>query len=123
MADFDKLSDAQGFIINFIEKKARGLLYEGGTEYDFSPWIQAALLLEKTVIPCEYYVPETLLEFAEEVIEEAKVHGCEVERYQVDGEGKKVNARIWNYTETIAKIEEWVRKKTEIQQRLQDMVR
>jgi len=37
MADFDKLSDTKGIIINFIEERVRELFYEGGTEYDFSP--------------------------------------------------------------------------------------
>ena len=71
MADFDKLSDTKGFIINFIEKKARELFTREGTEYDFSLWIQVALLFEQIIIPCDYYVPETLLELAQDVIHEA----------------------------------------------------
>lgn len=106
MADFDKLSDTKGIIINFIEEKARKLFYDGGTEYDFSSWVQAALLIEEIIIPCDYYIPETLLEFVQEVINEVKSHECKVERYQVK-DGKKVNAEIWDYEETIGKIDSW----------------
>lgn len=107
MADFDKLSDTKGTIINFIEERVRELFYGGVTEYDFSPWIQAALLFEQVIIPCDYYVPETLLEFAQNVINEAKSHECKVERYQVK-DGKKVNVEVWEYGETISKIIEWL---------------
>ncbi len=86
----------------------RELFYGGGTEYDFSPWIQAALLLEQVIIPCDYYVPETLLEFAQDVINEAKSQECKVERYQVNNDGKKVNAEVFDYSETISKIIEWL---------------
>jgi len=108
MAGFDKLSNAKGIIINFIEERVRELFYGGGTEYDFSPWIQAALLFEQVIIPCDYYVPETLLEFAQDVINEAKSHECKVERYQVNGDGNKVNAEVWDYDKTISKITEWL---------------
>ena len=107
MADFDKLSDTKGTIINFIEERVRELFYGGGTEYDFSPWIQAAQLFEQVIIPCDYYVPETLLEFAQDVINEAKSHECKVKRYQVK-DGKKVNAEVFDYSETISKIIEWL---------------
>ena len=64
---------------------------------------------EKVVIPCDYYVPETLLEFAQDVINEAKSHECKVERYQVK-DGKNVNAEVFNYGETISKITDWLNK-------------
>jgi hypothetical protein len=106
MADFDKLSDTKGTIINFIEEKARKLFYDGGTEYDFSSWVQAALLIEEIIIPCDYYIPGTLLDFVQEVISEAKSNDCKVERYQLK-DGKKVNAKIWDYEEIIGKIDAW----------------
>ena len=106
MADFDKLSDTKGTIINFIEEKARKLFYDGGTEYDFSSWVQAALLIETIIIPCDYSIPETLLEFVQEVISEAKYHECKVERFQLK-DSKKVNTEIWDYKETIGKIDTW----------------
>ncbi len=57
------------------------------------------LLFEQVIIPCDYYVPEPLLEFAQDVINEAKSHECKVERYQVNDDGKKVNAEVWDYGE------------------------
>ncbi len=111
MADFDKLSDIKGTIINYIEERGRELFYGGGTEYDYSLWIQAALLFEQIIIPCDYYVPDTLLEFAQDVIKKAKSHECKVERYQVNSKGKKVNIEVWDYGKTIHKIVEWLIKK------------
>ncbi len=113
MADFDKLSDIKGIIINFMEERVRELFYGGGTEYDFSPWIQTALLFEQVIIPCDYYVPETLLAFAQDVINEVKSHKCKVERYQVK-DCKKVNTEVWDYGETISKIIGWLNKERKL---------
>ena len=110
MADFDKLSDTKGIIFKFIEERVRELFYGGGTEFDFSLWIQAALLFEQIIIPCDYFVSDTLLEFTQEVIDEANSHECKVERYQVDSEGNKVNIEVWEYSKTISKITEWLKK-------------
>jgi hypothetical protein len=109
MADFDKLSDTKGRIINFIEEKAWQLFYNGRTEYDFSSWVQTALLIENIIIPCEYYIPDTLLELAQEVIIEAKSHKCRVERFQVK-DGEKINTEMRDFTETIVIIDEWLRE-------------
>ena len=35
MADFDKLSDTKGTIINFIEERGRELFYGGGSQEIF----------------------------------------------------------------------------------------
>ena len=86
----------------------RELLNGEGTEVDFSLWIQAALLFEHIIIPAKYYIPESLFEIAQIVIDEAKSNECKVERYQVNNEGKKVNVKIWDYRETISKITEWL---------------
>ncbi len=122
MADFDKLSDTKGIIINFIEERGRELFYGGGTEYDFSLWIQAALLFEQLIIPCDYYVPETLLEFAQDVINEAKSHECKVERYQVK-DGKKVNTEVWDYGETISKIIEWLNEEKSFKEEIKSKMK
>jgi hypothetical protein len=110
MADFDKLSDTKGEIINFIEEKARKLLYQEVTEFDFSTWVQTALLFEHVIIPCRYYFPETVYELAQEVINIGEAKGYSVERYQVKN-GKKVNVQIFD--ETITKIRQWLQKEKE----------
>ena len=122
MADFDKLSDIKGTIINYIEERGRELFYGGGTEYDFSLWIQAALLFEQIIIPCDYYIPETLLEFAQDVINEAKSHECKVERYQINDDGKKVNAEVWDYGEIVAKIIEWINKEKDFKKEMKTRI-
>ena len=109
MADFDKLSDIKGGIINYIEEQARALLYQEVTPYDFSAWVQVALLFEHVIIPCQYYFPESLYELAKEVINIAKTKGYKVERYQVQ-DGKKVNIRFFDYKDTINKIEQWLKE-------------
>jgi hypothetical protein len=112
MADFDKLSDTKGEIINFIEKHARALLYQEVTSFDFSAWVQVALLFEQVIIPCRYYFPESLYELAQKVINIAKTKDCQVERYQ-EKDGKKVNVQIFDYQETINKIEQWLKEEKE----------
>ena len=121
MADFDKLSDTKGRIINYIEERVRELFNGRTTEYDFSLWVQAALLFEHVIIPCNYYVPETLLEFAQDVINEAKPHECKIERYQVK-EGKKVNIQVFDYGETISKIIEWVNEEKKIKEEMKSIL-
>lgn len=113
MAGFDKLMDKKGFIINFIEEQARGLFYGNTTPYEFPAWAQTALLFEHTITSCRYHPPESLLELAQEVVTTAKSNGCVVKMRQ-DKNGKKVNAQVFDYHETIAKIEQWFKEETEL---------
>ncbi len=117
MADFDKLMDRKRFIINLIEEQARILFYEETSPYDFPAWAQTALLFEHAIIPCQYYPPESLLELAQEVITTAESKGCVVEMHQVK-DGKKVNAQIFDYHETIAKIELWFKEENELTEKI-----
>ena len=113
MAGFDKLADRKGFIIHFIEEQARGLFYGNTTSYEFPAWAQTVLLFEHTITPCRYHPPESLLELAQEVITTAKSNGCVVKMHQ-DKNGKEVNAQVFDYHKTIAKIEEWIKEETEL---------
>ena len=108
MADDDKLCDARGRIINVITDEINNLFTGERTPHDWPQWVQAALLLEKTVIRCDYYVPEKLIEVAKNIIEVGKRHGPKVEYYQVK-DGKKVNVIIEDYNNLINRIQEWVR--------------
>lgn len=117
MADFDKLSDTKGEIINFIEEKARALLYQEVTSFDFSAWVQVALLFEQVIIPCRYYFPESLYELAQEVINIARNKGCRVERFQ-EKDSHKVNAHIFDYQDTINKIEHWLKEEKEFNENI-----
>ena len=113
MADLDNLVHRKGAIINFIEEQAKSLYYGETTPYEFPSWSQAALLFEHTITPCRYHPSKSLLELAQEVITTAKSKGCVVEMHQVK-DGKKVNAQVFDYHETIAKIERWIREETEL---------
>lgn len=113
MADFDRLEDRKGSIINFIQKQATDLFYGETTPYDFPAWAQTALLFEHTITPCQYHPSESLLDLAQGVITRAKSKGCVVEMHQVKN-GKKVNAQVFDYHGTIAKIEQWYKEETEL---------
>ncbi len=121
MADFDKLMDRKRFIINLIEDQARVLFYKETTPYDFPAWAQTALLFEHIVIPCQYNLPESLLELAQEVITTAESKGCVVEMHQVK-DGKKVNAQIFDYHETITKIERWFKEENELTEKIKQEI-
>ena len=108
MADDDKFCDARGRIINVITNEISNLLTSERTPHDWPQWVQAALLLEKTVIHSDYYVPEKLIEVAKNIIEEGKRYGPKVEYYQVK-DGKKVNVIVEDYDNLINKIQEWVK--------------
>ena len=72
MAGFDKMYDARGFIQNYIEQKTRGLLEDPMNEYQEPNWVQAALLFEQVVVPCERYWMEALYDLAEDIIKKAE---------------------------------------------------
>ena len=121
MADFDKLMDRKGLIINFIEDQARILFYEKTTPYEFPTWAQTALLFEHTIILCRYYPPESLLELAQEVINTAESKGSVVEMHQVKNR-EKVNAQIFDYHETIAKIELWFKEENKLTEKIRQEI-
>lgn len=108
MADDDKLCDARGRIINVITDEISNLFTGERTPHNWPQWVQAAMLLEKAVIPCDYYVPEKLIEVAKNIVEEGKRYGPKVEYYQVK-DGKKINVIVEDYTALITIIQEWIR--------------
>ncbi len=112
MADNDHLSDAMGHIINFITDQVRDLFYRKTTEWNWSGWIQAALLLERAVIPCEYYFQlEDLYELAEKILKISSEHDDKIDYFQGDGKGGHVKKWTQDLTTTMKKIEEWIKNK------------
>ncbi len=111
MADFDKLLDTKGIILNYIEEKARSLFYSPTAPYDFSAWVQTAVLFEEIILPSKFFFQsnDSFFQLAQEVVEKAEADQCKVERYQLHN-GKKVNIQIFNYTDTINRIKNWMRK-------------
>lgn len=101
------LQDAHSRIIDTITQEVIDLSKRRGSSSDWPSWVQAAMLLELTVIPCDYFIPEELYQTAEEIIKVAKSWDCKVEYY---GEinGKKVNVSIKDYNQLINKIKDWL---------------
>ena len=68
------LSDAQARIIYNITREVIDLFNRRGSISDWPSWVQAAMLLDHTVIPCDYFVPEELFDI---------MKGKEAVRYRV----------------------------------------
>ena len=66
MAGLDRMFDACGYIQQYIEQKIRELLEEPMNEYQDPNWVQATLLFEQNVIPCESYIMDDLYDLARE---------------------------------------------------------
>ena len=75
MAGLDMMYDAQGFIQEFIEKKIRELLEDPMNEYQELNWVQAALLFERVVAPCEDYTYDSLYALAQDIVKKAEQNG------------------------------------------------
>ncbi len=115
MADHDHLMDAMGFIINFITDQVRDLFNRKTTKWNWSGWVQAALLLEKAVIPCESYYPhEELFDLAGEILKISSKHDNKVEYFQGDGKGGYVKKWTQDLTTTARNIEEWIKNKDKL---------
>ncbi len=78
MAGLDMMYDAQGFIQQYIEKKVRDLLEDPMNEYQDPNWVQAALLFERTVAPCEEYRADELYDLANDIVKKAGQHNNRV---------------------------------------------
>jgi len=71
MAGLDRMYDAQAFIQEHIEKQIRELLEDPMNEYQDPNWVQAALLFERVVVPCEGYMRDLLYNLAEDIVKKA----------------------------------------------------
>jgi hypothetical protein len=71
MAGTDHLFDVRYEIEDFIERKIRGLLEDPMNELQDPNWVQAAILFEQTVIPCERYRLNIMRDLAKDILEKA----------------------------------------------------
>ncbi|KKL91579.1 hypothetical protein LCGC14_1893280 [marine sediment metagenome] len=71
MAGSDMLFDARSDIEGFIAHKIRELLEDPMNEYQDPNWLQAAILFDQTVIPCERYRNNYFLDLAKAVVDKA----------------------------------------------------
>ena len=72
MAGLDKMYDARGFIQNYIAQQIRSLLEDPMNDYQNPNWVQAALLFEQVVVPCEGYWMDSLYDLAMDIIKKAE---------------------------------------------------
>jgi len=78
MAGLDMMYDTCGFIQQYIEKQIRELLEDPMNEYQDPNWVQAALLFERIVAPCEEYRADELYNLANDIIKKAGQHNNRV---------------------------------------------
>ena len=125
MAGLDRMFDARGYIQNYIEQKIRELLEDPMNEYQDPNWVQAALLFDQTVIPCERYIMDELYVLANDIVKVAEQNNNRVIYQQIsgmynekiiDGNSSDIisqseDRRIAKYDENIENIKNWMRKK------------
>ena len=112
------LFDARCDIEGFIEHKIRGLLKDPMNEYQDPNWLQAAMLFEQTVIPCERYRKDYYLELAKDIVDKAAQQNNQIVYQKIPGmyNEKTIdpkmdlpdNADVFNYDSLINSIKEWI---------------
>jgi len=122
MAGLDMMYDARGSIQNYIEEQIRGLLEDPMNEYQDPNWVQAALLFDQVVVPCEAYMMDWLYDLAKDIVKKAEQNNNRV-IYQgipgmynekiVDANSVDINnlpdsVEIRDYEEIINHIKKWM---------------
>ena len=137
MTGLDRMFDACGFIQKYIEQKIRELLEDPMNEYQDPNWVQAALLFEQTVIPCERYIMDDLYVLANDIVKVAEQNNNRVIYQQISGmynekivDGNSSNIisqsedrRIAEYDENIENIKNWMRKKEKKKAELENYIK
>ena len=72
MAGTDILFNVRHEIEDFIEQKIRGLLEDPMNELQDPNWVQATMLFEQAVIPCEEYRSDIMYDLAKDILEKAR---------------------------------------------------
>lgn len=122
MAGLDKMYDTLGSIQKYIDKCIRQLLDDSMNIYQEINWVQASLLFEQVVVPCEAYRMEWLYKLAEAIVKKAeksqnrgiyqRLEGMYNERTldlsSVDMDNLPDNTEIRDYTDTITSIKTWM---------------
>lgn len=85
MAGLDMIYDASGFIQQYIERRIRELLEDPMNELQDPNWVQATLLFERAVAPCEEYRAEELYELAGDIVKKADQHNSRVVYQRIAG--------------------------------------
>ncbi|MBD3198359.1 MAG: hypothetical protein GF317_25135 [Candidatus Lokiarchaeota archaeon] len=112
MADDIMLNDALWVIVNTITEKIKFLYNHEMTYYNWPNWVQAILLFEKSVVPCDdlMYFTEELYILAKKLVKECRGHNFKVEYYQRDKNGKKANLWIQDLSNNAKSVQNWIHK-------------
>ncbi len=122
MAGLDKMYDAQAFIQEHIEKQIRELLEDPMNELQDPNWVQAALLFEQVVVPCEGHMSDLLYNLAEDIVKKAVQHNNRaiyqvipgmynekvLDEKSIDMNNLPDKTDIRDYEETINNIKNWM---------------
>ncbi|MBA7624412.1 hypothetical protein ES703_31820 [subsurface metagenome] len=108
MADDDLLSDARYDIASYITAVLNDLFNREVNPFNWPTWLQAALLFDECVIPCNYMPPNQLYYLAGSIVDEASKNDNRIEFYQYKGE-ERILVDTMDITEKIERIEEWMK--------------
>lgn len=122
MAGLDRMYDAQAFIQEHIEKQIRELLEDPMNELQDPNWVQAALLFEQVVVPCEGHMRDLLYNLAEAIVKKAAQHNNRaiyqvipgmynekvLDEKSIDMNNLPDKTDIRDYKETINNIKNWM---------------
>lgn len=108
MADDDLLSDARYDIAFYITAVINDLFDREVNPFNWPTWLQAALLFDEWIIPCNYMPSGQLYYLAGAIVDEASKSNNRVEFYQNKGEERIVVNKI-DITENIERIKEWMK--------------
>ena len=134
MAGLDRMFDACGFIQQYIERQIRGLLDDPMNEYQDPNWVQAALLFERVVIPCERYSADGLYDLANDIVRKAEQNNNRVIFQRIAGmynekilepnshnmENLSDDLRIAEYDANIENIKKWLEEQDRINSEIEN---
>ncbi len=100
MADDDLLSDARYDIISYITVVIDNLFNQEGSSYDWPTWVQAAILFDECILPCNYTPSTELYNLAGSIVDEGLKNNNHEEYLH------------YNSEEILKRIEEWMKKNT-----------
>jgi len=137
MAGLDRMYDACAFIQEYIEIQIREFLEDPMNEYQDPNWVQAALLFERVVVPCEEYTLNGLVDLANDIVKKADKYKTRVIYQRIPGMyNKKIvetnsldldnlskDIRIIEYDANIESIKKLMEEKERIKSEIENFMK
>jgi len=137
MAGLDRMYDACAFIQEYIENQIRELLDDPMNEYQDPNWVQAALLFERAVIPCEENTSDGLYVLANDIVKKAEKYKNRViyqripgmynekivETSSLDMNSLSEDIRIIEYDTNIENIKNWMEEKERFKSEIENFMK